>query len=118
MKSLHQDRGGVLCLAAITCEALLRLQATALSGFGLFFGVSFRWGNNALLELCASVVVAVCPSAHAICPLALVRTGSPCVTCPQDFLLSFINYMRYKGPNSFAHSYTVFCTPHRHREGW
>ena len=50
MESLLQDLGGVLCLAAITCEALLRVQATALSGFGLFFGVSCRWGHDALLD--------------------------------------------------------------------
>jgi hypothetical protein len=43
MESLLHDLGGVLCLAAITCEALLRLQATALSGFGLFF-----WGLASL----------------------------------------------------------------------
>jgi hypothetical protein len=50
LESLRQDLGGMLCLAAITGEALLRLQATALSGFGLFFGVSFRWGHDALLD--------------------------------------------------------------------
>ena len=40
MESLLQDLSGVLCLAAITCEALLRLQVTALSGFRVFFDVS------------------------------------------------------------------------------
>jgi hypothetical protein len=32
----------VLRLTAALCEALLRLQAMPLSGFGLFFGVSIR----------------------------------------------------------------------------
>jgi hypothetical protein len=35
LESLLQDLGGVLYLAAITCEALLRLQATVLSGYGV-----------------------------------------------------------------------------------
>jgi hypothetical protein len=50
LESLLQDRSSVLRLAAITCEALLRLQATALSGFSLFFGVSFRWAHAGLLD--------------------------------------------------------------------
>jgi hypothetical protein len=95
MESLLHDLGGVLCLAAITCEALLRVQATALSGFGLLFGVSFRWGHDGLLD-----AVWVCGGGSlstGTCPLALVRTGSPCVTCSQDFRLSFLNHLRYKG---------------------
>jgi hypothetical protein len=31
----------VLRLVAVSCEALVRLQATALSGFDLLFGISF-----------------------------------------------------------------------------
>ena len=39
-----------------------------------------------------SVAVAVCPCT---CPLALVRTRSLCVTCCQDFRLSFVDDVRY-----------------------
>jgi hypothetical protein len=87
--------GGVLCLAAITCKALLRLWTTALSGFGLLFDVSFRWGHDALLD--AVWVYDGGRLSACTCPLALVRTGSPCVTCSQDFRLSFRNHLRYKG---------------------
>jgi hypothetical protein len=37
-RPLH-DRGGVLRLAAIACEALLRREAVTLSGLRVFFGV-------------------------------------------------------------------------------
>ena len=43
IEGLLEGLGGVLRLAAITCEALLRCAAAALSGFGLFFGVSCGW---------------------------------------------------------------------------
>jgi hypothetical protein len=41
MESLLQDHGGLLCLAAVACKALLDLQAVPVSGFGMFFGASF-----------------------------------------------------------------------------
>ena len=37
IKGLLKGCGGVLRLAAITCEALLRCAITASSGFGVFF---------------------------------------------------------------------------------
>jgi hypothetical protein len=95
MESLLQDLGGMLCLAVIMCEALLRVQATALSGFGLLFGVSCRWGHDALLD--AVWVYGGGSLSTCRCSLALVSTGSPCVTCSQDFRLSFLNHLRYKG---------------------
>jgi hypothetical protein len=39
-----QGLGRLLPLATVTLEALLSVAAAALSGFGLFFDVSFRWG--------------------------------------------------------------------------
>jgi hypothetical protein len=51
MKGLLQDLGGVLRLAAITCEALLRLQATALSGFGVAFLIGFGTSHGVLLRV-------------------------------------------------------------------
>jgi len=39
MEGLLQGLGGVLCLAAVACEALLRGAAATLSSFGLFFRV-------------------------------------------------------------------------------
>lgn len=48
MERLLQRLGGLLRLAAITCEALLCLQAAPVSGFGMFFGASFGWGHGVL----------------------------------------------------------------------
>jgi hypothetical protein len=39
MEGVLQDLRGVLRLAAITCEALLRCAAATLSGFRVFFEV-------------------------------------------------------------------------------
>jgi hypothetical protein len=50
MESLLQDLGGVLCLAAITCEALLRCAVAACAGFGMLFGVSVVWGHGVFLR--------------------------------------------------------------------
>ena len=42
--------GGPLRLAPVTLKAFMDLQATALSGFGLLFGVSFAGGHSVLLQ--------------------------------------------------------------------
>jgi hypothetical protein len=42
--------GGVLRLAAVSREALVRFKTAALSGFGLFFCVSLRGRHDALLR--------------------------------------------------------------------
>jgi hypothetical protein len=49
IEGLLEGLSGLLGLAAITCEALLRCEAAALSGFGLFFRGSFAWGHDVLL---------------------------------------------------------------------
>jgi hypothetical protein len=41
-----QALGGLFGLAPVTLEALLSVVAAALSGFGLFFGVAFRWRHD------------------------------------------------------------------------
>src|SRR5438094_2168313 len=46
-----QGLGGLLCLATVAIEALLSVMAAGLSGFGLFFRVSFRWGHDHLLRI-------------------------------------------------------------------
>src|SRR5438093_1302106 len=43
--------GGLLRLVPITVEALLSVTAAALSGFGVFFRVSFGLGHDALLRI-------------------------------------------------------------------
>src|SRR5882672_7709096 len=50
IEGLLEGLSGVLRLAAITCEALLRLKTATLSGFGLLCGVSFSGGHGALLD--------------------------------------------------------------------
>ena len=49
IEGLLEGLGGVLRLAAVALQALLRFEAAALSGFGLFFGVSLRGRHSALL---------------------------------------------------------------------
>jgi hypothetical protein len=49
MESLLQGLGGILRLATITFEALLRFEAATLSGFRVFFDVSCGGGHGALL---------------------------------------------------------------------
>ena len=46
MEGLLQGLGGVLCLAAITCEALLGFEIATLSGFDVFFGVGSVLGSS------------------------------------------------------------------------
>jgi hypothetical protein len=75
MEGLLQDRGGVLRLKAITLKALPRFETAALSGFGLFFGVSVAWGHGGLLDSVWVFAVAVCPSAGHTYPRASVRTA-------------------------------------------
>ena len=49
MEGLLQDCGGVLRLAVVSRETLLHCAAAALSGFGLFCGVSVARGHGVLL---------------------------------------------------------------------
>ena len=41
--------GGVLGLATVALEALVRFEITLSSGFGVLFGVSCAWRHRALL---------------------------------------------------------------------
>jgi hypothetical protein len=50
MQSLFEGLDGMLRLAAITCEALLRCAAATLSGFRVFFDVSCSGGHSVLLD--------------------------------------------------------------------
>jgi hypothetical protein len=49
IEGLLEGLGGVLRLAAVTREALLRCAITAAAGFGVGFGISFVWGHDVLL---------------------------------------------------------------------
>jgi hypothetical protein len=49
IEGLSEGLGGVLRLAAIPCEALLRCAAATLSGFYVFFDGSCDEGHNVLL---------------------------------------------------------------------
>jgi hypothetical protein len=49
IEGLLEGLGGVLRLAAVPREALLRGAITAALGFGVMFGVSFVWGHGVLL---------------------------------------------------------------------
>jgi hypothetical protein len=48
IEGLLEGLGGPLRLTAVACEALLRCAATALSGFGVFFDISFGCGHRVL----------------------------------------------------------------------
>jgi hypothetical protein len=45
VQGLFEGLNGTLRLAPITLQAFMRLEATALSGFGLLCGVSFAGGQ-------------------------------------------------------------------------
>jgi hypothetical protein len=49
MKGLLEGLGGLLCLAPVTFQALLRFALATRSGFGVFFGASCGWGHGELL---------------------------------------------------------------------
>jgi hypothetical protein len=51
-----QGLGGLLRLATVALEALLSVEATALSGFGLFSSVSFGLGHADLLCIVMSSI--------------------------------------------------------------
>jgi hypothetical protein len=117
IEGLLEGFSGLLCLEVITCEALLRLQATALSDFSLFFGVSLRWGHAALfdaLEVCGgSLSACTCYRPPRVgengVSLRHVHTGLPAFFCHPSAV--------YRRLHGFAHSHTVGCTPHWLREG-
>jgi hypothetical protein len=50
MEDLRKGLGGVLRLAAVSRETLVRFEAAVLASFGLFFGVSLCGGHGALLR--------------------------------------------------------------------
>jgi hypothetical protein len=50
LQGLVQGRRRLLRSAPITFQAFMRLQAPALSGFGVLFGVSFAGGHRLLLQ--------------------------------------------------------------------
>jgi hypothetical protein len=52
-----QGLGGLLGLAPIALKALLSIAAAALSGFGLFSGVSFSWGHDDLLCIVMNLIL-------------------------------------------------------------
>ena len=50
MERLLQELDGVLRLVAVTLQALLRCEATALSGFGVCFRGLFAWEHGEILR--------------------------------------------------------------------
>jgi hypothetical protein len=67
----------VLRLAAITCEALLCLQAAPVSGFRMFLAHRLAGDMGCSGVPCGTFVVAVCPSTRDTCPLASVHRVLP-----------------------------------------
>ena len=52
-----QSFGGLLGLAPVALKALLGVSAAAQSGVGLFSGVSFGWGDDALLCIVMNLIL-------------------------------------------------------------
>jgi len=50
VEGLFESLKGPLGLLLIASQALVGFLTTALSGFGVFFGVSFAWGHGVLLR--------------------------------------------------------------------
>ena len=117
-ESLLEGLGGVLRLTAIPCEALVSLEAAALSSFSLFVGISFVWGHDVLLyfvrgdagcRISTDTEHLPFVSVSAALRLRHALPGLPAFFCPL--------YALYIRPNDLANSHTVCCTPHRPREG-
>jgi hypothetical protein len=51
LERLLQDLGGILRLAAITLQTLLRSESTTLSGFGVAFLIGFGINHDVLLRV-------------------------------------------------------------------
>src|SRR5215471_19020438 len=71
IEGLLEGLSGPLRLAAIACKALVRGAAATLSGFRVFFDGSCGGRHGALLLVCGSVAVGVCPRARDTCPSRL-----------------------------------------------
>src|SRR5262245_37881625 len=93
MERLLQGLRGLLRLTAVTLLALLGFQVATLSGFDVFFGVSFAADHGVLLH--ALWVLGGCRLPRGPWSMPL-RVYEHCVTLSQDFLLFFGNYVRYK----------------------
>jgi hypothetical protein len=118
LKGLLEGLSSLLCLAAITCEALLGLQAAPVSGFDMFFGTSFGWGHRVLR--CSVWGLYGCRLSQCMrhMSLASVQEASPLLHAlpglPAFFQRPCAVYIR---PYGFAKFHTVFRTPHWPREG-
>jgi hypothetical protein len=92
MEGLLQNLGGVLRLAAVTLQALLRFKTATLSGFGLFFRVSLRGRYSALL----CVVWVLCGCTRDTWPRVFVSVQCPLRPVLPLLPISFVSHMRYK----------------------
>jgi hypothetical protein len=118
IESLLESFGGVLRLAAITCEALVHFQATTFAGFDRFFDVSCARGHGCSPALLGAILGDVYPNAGDTYPPRVCDHGVTTASRARrtsGFLLSPI--CGIKAPARFAHSHTVCCTPHGPREG-
>jgi hypothetical protein len=92
-------------------------KAATLSGFRVWFDGSSGGGHGALLASCVGLWGSVCPSARdpylRICKSG-VTTASRALRTSGFLLSSLCGIYVLHG---LSHSHTVFCTPHRHREG-
>ena len=95
IESLLQDLGGVLGLAAIPCQALLRCAAATLSRFRLFFRVSLRGRNGVLLRVVGALCAGWLPSIGEIGLHMTVRVAGLLRHTLQHFWLSLVNYVWY-----------------------
>jgi hypothetical protein len=83
VESLFEGLDGTLRLAPITLQAFLRLEATALSGFGLLFGISFAGGHSMLLQ---TVLLARHGKKETMSPTALdFKNFHGCQTVPRHY---------------------------------
>jgi hypothetical protein len=80
MERLFESLNGSLGLLLIMPQTLVRCGPTALSGFGLLFGVSCAGGHGALLRtvcLRGTVRRKLCPLRNDISSTFIVLTGFP-----------------------------------------
>ncbi len=107
MESLLQDLGHPLRLSAIAIEALLRFEAAASAGFGVFFGGSCA-GDHGVLHSIGVIWGLKSAQAHGtkVLPARLQGrvSSAPCAFHTSCFPLPAL--CGTKGPQRYPHSLT------------
>src|SRR5262245_48424715 len=118
MEGLLEGLGDVLRLVAVSGETLVRIEITAPSSFGMFFDATLGWGHSVLR--CS--VWGLWDSSLPKCtrhrpPLVCENSVTSISRGPRTSCFLLSTMCGIHSPHGLANSHTVFCMPHRPREG-